>query len=312
MAVVAIACAGSDAPVLVPDTTTAPQTSTTTVPIETEVIRLTATEELPEAAPALVLATDRGVIRWTAADGPEVVQPEPVQRAVDDGQGGIVGLTVDDQLLASLRWWPAGGDEVLLRSQGGLTLHDATVRVDAPAVVIGYSPIDTPSPAQVLDILDLTTTSSRTVREVGDETAGMIDVGVSADGFVMTQADGSCADVIAFDDTGEDVDNDSLPTRTCEAPPIAYGPIGLADDGATAAVARVSKDDKPSVLISRSGTDELIEHPVDAAVDAIVDLDSSSTHVAIASGTTTVLIDLAGATVTDLGIAAHGVQIVPA
>jgi len=314
MATAATACAGSDAPVLEPDTTSAPPVSTTTstAPIETQVIDLTPSDAVPEGAPALVLATDNGVTRWTPDGGAEVVRPEPVQRAVDDGQGGIVGLTIDDQLLASLRWWPTDGDEVLLRSQGGLTLHDATVRVDSPAVVISYSPIDTPSPAQVLDVLDLATASSRTVRQVGDETAGMIDAGASADGFVMTQADGSCAEVVVFDDTGEDVSAGSLPTLSCGPGPVAYGAIGVADDGATVAVAMADDSGGSSVVMSRRESDELIEHPLADAAGTIVDLDTSSTHVAIVTGTTTLLVDLAAATVTDLGVAAHGVQIVPA
>ncbi|MGI9603709.1 MAG: hypothetical protein ACR2QE_17630 [Acidimicrobiales bacterium] len=310
MAVVIGGCGGSDDdPVLVPPTTTV-VASTTEAPPPRQQVQLTMVDQVPADAPALLLATPAGATRWTPGDGPVVVHEvdDELRHAVDDGAGGVVGLTVDEQLLGSVWWWPAAGERVLLRSQGGLALHDSTVRNESAAVVITYSPIDVTEPTQVLDLLDLATTSARTVATVGDATSAAVAAAASADAFVTTNIDADCSTITMFDDTGEPMTGRVLPTESCA--PDGYGPLAIADTGERIVVATNTDDNRWGLLVADDGNDELVEYALPAVVEAITTIDVMDRYVVLSTGTGTYLVDLDADMVVDLGVVAGSVQVV--
>ncbi|MDH4168309.1 MAG: hypothetical protein OEW42_01850 [Acidimicrobiia bacterium] len=310
-AICVVGCSSSgEDPVLVPDST-----GVATTVANANRVELTEVDTIPADAPALVLATAAGITRWTPADGPMVVRElaEGVRHAVDDGAGGVVGLTVDDQLLGQVWWWPADGAPLLLRSQGGLALHDVTERNGEPGVLISYSPIDVSEPIQVLDLLDLATTSARTVRSVGDADSGAISAAASTNGFAVTQVEQDCVQVLLFDDAGEPLADPAVPEPMCGNDGVpGFGSVALADDGSLLAVAHVAPDGAPTVLTSASGSSELVELALDAGPTDITGLDVDAGYVVVATGDSTILIDTTASTWVDLGVAAHTVSVVAA
>ena len=319
VAVIVGACGGTADPQLVPATTTEPSSTTTQVPRPTETtVELTVADDDPTGAPRLLVATDDGVQIW--ADGqltPLVGQGTVLQRAVDDGAGGAVGLSIDDQLLATMTWWPAVGDPIVLRSQGGLILHDSTTRADSAAVVITYSPVDSLEPVVVLDVLDLATTSSRTVAQVGDATSSAAAVAAAADFFAAITVDGQCAAIGVIDDFGEPGDG-QFPEPICQEDAPGYGAIAVDDDGEHFIVTRqqtgvdgqaVTSD---LVLFEPGGTTTeilVLPAPIDGPV-ASIDLDGE--WIAVAVEDAVLLIDRSVGQVHELAVPARSVQFVDA
>lgn len=305
-------CGGSTAeppagPASTAPTTTVEATPTTPVPPD-DVRPLDVVEPGSDPRPALLIGDTTGaVVRVSGEEELVLATVEgELRRAVPDGGGGALALVVDAQQLAALWWYRSGTDPLLLRSQGGLALHDLASRNDLPAAVITSSPIDATEPVQLLDVLDLDTTSARTVGEVGDDDSGVIDVAAGDDGFAVSRVDGECASVVSIDDTGTTV-GDAVLGPVCGIGPVPYGVVAASPDLATVVV--VETTDRGLALALRRD-DEIVQHLLPAEITSVTDLDLAGDQVLLAGEDGVHLVDLAAATITELGRAAVSARFV--
>lgn len=283
---------------------TAPTTTVSTAPSSAETTSTTASAatgtvsdseagEWPEVAPDVLLGTTEGVL---LRDQPYAASGRPVDKVVDDLEGGVVFQTATDIGETSELWWlPTGSEEPLplleLAESGGFrgSLHQVA-EIDGERMLVVTRDIAPGGvePEEYLELAELTEKAEpdRRVTLTGGPEWGAQSVSYAAEAFLIVDVNDACGDIKLVDLSGAPIAAPGLPEPPCEVHfevPFLHG--RLSPDGSLLAyVAQNYQFDAelgyPIVIRSHlvvsdldTGDDVLREQITDPAGEQIVAMD---------------------------------------